>query len=830
MSELPDHFDHVTREREIYADWEASGAFRADRDSTRKPFVIPMPPPNATGPLHIGHAFMLTIEDVMIRWRRMAGDEVLWVPGTDHASLATEGAVIRRLQAEGMADPRQTLGRDGLLQDIVAYVERSRSAIREQIRALGSSCDWTRERYTLGPEFNRVVNELFGRMFHDGLIYRGNEIVSWDVNLGTRLSDDEIHTEEHDAQLYYIKYGPLTVATHRPEMNLGDTALRVHPEDEKYRKFVGREIPVTWPKGPTVRVKVVADSAVDRYFGLGVVGVVPAHDPYDFELAKRHGLPLVTIIDDGGRMTAAAGPYAGLTTMECRATFLKDLEEAKLLIPIGTKVHKQKVRFSRRAGTQSPSGASSLSTRVEYMPKEQWFVDVNHPAIPWAGKTMSLRQVLEEVVRSERIRFIPEYQKTNCLHWISKLRDWCISRQVWWGHRVPVWYRRGTETYVGAQPPAGEGWKQDANTLDTWFSSALWSWCTLIDPSVADDLTLTLQEILDRSPDYQRFHPITVLETGYDILFFWVARMILMTTYATGQVPFGTVYLHGLVRDRGGRRMSTSRPEFCIDPRAFIRENGADTLRLALIGRTSTTADVELTGTRVEDAQRFITRLWTAARHVAATGRFDGPTPVMVHPVNRWMQRRVNATVAGMTKDLDRFALGDAAKLLRDAFRNDFCDRYIEATKTKEFGHLAETQYVLGRSLEIYLCLLHPFLPFVTEDLWSRTGHEGFLMQHAWPEAGAQDEERGEVEDVEALFRLVKKVRNWRNESKVQWNLELDLQVWAPKNRELLETCAPLLKELANAGSVEFVASETAGNVVLSDGTRLTITPSSEAR
>ncbi len=820
MNDFPKHFDHATRERKIYEAWEASGAFRADRESTRKPFVIPMPPPNATGRLHIGHAFMLAIEDVMIRWRRMAGDEVLWVPGTDHASIATEGAMIRRLQASGMADPRRMLGRDGLLQKISAHVEKSRVEIRAQIRALGSSCDWSRERYTLDPEFKRLVSETFGRLVRDGLIYRGNRIANWDVDLRTTLSDAEIHTEERDEPLYFIQYGPLPVATYRPELRLGDTALAVHPEDEKYRQLIGREVEVSWPKGPKVRVKIVADSVVDRYFGLGVVGVTPAHDPDDFELAKRHGLRFVTVIDEDGRMTAAAGPkYVGLTTLECRAAFLKDLREAGLLIT-EKNGHTQKVRYSYRSGTP-----------VEYLPKVQWFIDVNRRAVQWKGQTLSLREIMADAVKSGDIRIHPEYQEKTYFNWIDNMRDWCISRQVWWGHRVPVWYRRDSETYVGANPPEGVGWNQDPDTLDTWFSSALWSWSTLTDPAATQDLTLTLHEILARSPDYQRFHPATVLETGYDILFFWVARMILMTTYATGRVPFSTVYLHGLVRDKEGWRMSTSRSEFCIDPQDVIVKKGADTLRLALISRTGMGLDTQLTDEKVVAAQHFIDKVWNAARYVATYGRFDGPPPsVLVHPVNRWMRHKLDATVTGVTTAFDRFVFGDAAESLRDAFRSDFCDLYIEAAKTKTLGSLAETQRLLGHSFEIYLCLLHPFIPFVTEDLWSRTGHEGFLMQHAWPEAGTKDEETGVVEGVETLFGLVKAIRNWRNTGKVKWRVALDLHVWAAKDRESLQACAPLIRELANVGSIEFVPTEIVGNVVLSDDLRVTIALSSEAK
>ncbi len=819
MNNFPEQFDHAAREPEIYAAWEAARAFHADGGSAKKPYFIAMPPPNATGPLHIGHALTLTIEDVIVRWRRMAGDEVLWLPGTDHASISTERTVIRLLETakEPVHDPRRTLGRDGLLEKITAHVEAHRVKIRAQIKALGASCDWSRERYTLDPTMRRIVDETFGRMFHDGLIYRGNRIVNWDFDLGTTLSEDEIHTEERDAPLYFIQYGELPVATYRPEMRLGDTALAVHPEDEKYRKYIGKDIEVPWPKGPKIRVKVVADSMVDRYFGLGVVGVTPAHDPNDFELAKRHGLPLVTIIGSDGRMTGAAGPYAGLTPMKCREALINDLRDAQLLIYEKKGGKPQQVRYSSRGGTP-----------VEYLPRKQWFVDVNRPALQWQGQTMSLRQVMEAVVQPGKIRFLQEAQKENYLRWINKLRDWGISRQVWWGHRVPVWYRRGSETYVGAHPP-GEDWIQDPDTLDTWFSSAMWSWSTLIDPTAAQDPTLTLNQILERSPDYHRFHPMAVLETGYDILFFWVARMILMTTYMTGELPFKKVYLHGLVLDEKRRRMSTARPESCIDPQVAIAEYGADALRLALIGRTSMAVNTQLTDEKLSIAHRFIVKVWNAARYVLTRACFDDSSPVgLVHPVNRWMRSRLDDTVAGVTGALDTFEVTQAAKIAQDGFRTDFCDLYIGATKTKELGGLGETQHLLDYSLATYLCVLHPFIPLVTEALWGHSGNKGLLMQRAWPSAGTP-EDTGVIAGVDALFRLMKWIRKQRSQDELLRRGPVDLRVWAAGDRQVLESCNALLKEMVNVGSIEFADSKFDGDVVLDDRLIVTSAPSSKS-
>jgi valyl-tRNA synthetase len=810
--DFPQHFQHVEREREIYEAWESSGAFRADNGSDRKPFVISMPPPNATGTLHLGHAVMLAIEDLMIRWRRMAGDEALWVPGTDHAAIATESTVIKMLQKKGMKDPRRELGRDGLLQEIASYVATSRATIRGQIRAMGSSCDWSRERYTMDPQLNRVVNETFGHMFRDGLIYRGNRIVNWDVVLRTTVSDDEIYHEERDAFLYTIKYGPFHVATSRPETKLGDTALAVHPDDERYKKYIGEEIDVPWPKGPTIRVRVVAAPEVDPGFGTGVLGVTPAHSFTDFEISQRNGLPMVMVIGEDGRMTQSAGPYAGLSMNQCREAFVHDLEEAGLLVE--KKAYRQNVGLCYRSGKP-----------VEYLPKEQWFIDVNRPAVRWGGKMMSLRQVLADAVRSQRIRIIPEHQEKTYFHWVDNLRDWCISRQIWWGHRVPVWYRGTSEIYAGPRVPEGAGWEQDSDTLDTWFSSALWTWSTLLDPEAAKDLSITLEELLDRSPDYRHFHPTAVMETGYDILFFWVARMILMTTYVTEDIPFSNVYLHGLVLDKNGDKMSKSKPELCIDPLDVIQTRGADALRLALVSGTSAGTDTRLGDDKIKGAARFINKLWNAAKYVAANAEFGTSQPAVSHPLNRWMLQRIDAITADVTAAFQRWAFGDAADILRNAFWTDFCDFYLEATKAEDFGPLSETRHTLGYVFDNYLRLLHPFVPFVTEDIWSRTKHDGFLMQQRWPGAPAAEIDAEVAGGIDAMSRLATAIGNWRAKRLLKWSNAVDVRLYLKKHGDIITSCAPLLRKLSMVRVFERTTTPLIGDVITDPAFDLQIAP-----
>lgn len=805
------HFEHDEREAEIYRRWEESGAFRADADSDKPAFTISMPPPNATGTLHLGHAIGMAVEDLMIRWRRLCGDEALWVPGTDHAAIATESVVIRKLQAEGIADPRAEFGRERLVAKIAQFTEESRVTIRSQIRAMGASCDWSRERYTMDASLNRCVNSVFSRMFRDGLIYRAPRIVNWDPALQTTVSDDEIYHQDQEANFYTLRYGPFLVGTSRPETKLGDTAIAVHPADERWKEHIGRTYEVPWPKGPTIRVKVVADPLVDPETGTGALGVTPAHSHIDFEIAQRHNLPLIQVIDEQGRMTQAAGPYAGMTVQDCRHAFVQDLSQAGLL---------EKVEDYRQ-----PMALCYRSKKpIEPLPKNQWFIDVNKPAVLWDGKHLSLRQVLRLVVETGLIRILPDHEEKKYFHWIDNLRDWCISRQIWWGHRVPVWYRGASvregdiasaeEMFVGFRPPEGKGWIQDPDTLDTWFSSALWTWSTLVDPRLAAREDLDLADILRGSVDFGRFHPTSVMETGYDILFFWVARMILMTTYVTGDVPFKAVYLHGLILDKHGEKMSKSRPETSIDPIEIIQSYGADPMRLSMVLGNSAGNNLKLGEERIVACKRLVNKLWNAAKLVemSTEGKAIGElaSDAAQHPINRWMLARRAELLVLVNRRMEAFAFGDAAEQIRASFWGEFCDFYLEAIKVPEVAESRETPTVLRRVFEDYLRLFHPFIPFVTEEIWSLLGHEDMLIRDSWPVPEPDLRSSDDAESVSAVVRAITAIRSLRVEQGIEAGAQVDVRLASSLHLSAFEQSRSVICRLARVQNLEIAGDESA--------------------
>lgn len=716
--ELPKNYDPATAEKPLYERWSASGYFNPDNlpDQEGAPFTVMMPPPNVTGILHAGHALFLTIQDVFIRHARMRGRRALWVPGTDHAAIATQARVEKDLvKKEGKN--RHDLGREEFLKRVNAFALESQTTILGQMKAMGASCDWSRLAYTLDAPRHRAVNEAFKRLHDLGLIYRGNRIVNWDPKGQTTISDDEIVHEERPAKLWTFRYAkdfPIPIATTRPETKVGDVAVAVHPDDERYREFIGSEHSVTFA-GVPLRIKIVADTVVDPSFGTGAVGVTPAHSMTDWDIARRHNLPAPQVINEYARMSVE-GPLKDLKVAEAREKVVEWLNSEGLL--------EKEEDITHNVATAERTGGL-----VEPLPKLQWFIAVTKPFTTPDGRTATLKELMADAVTSDAIRIVPDRFANNYFHWINNLRDWCISRQIWFGHRIPVWYR-GDELHVGTEP-AGEGWSQDEDTLDTWFSSGLWTFSTLGWPESTRDL--------------KTFHPTDVLETAYEILFFWVARMVLMSTALMGEVPFRVVYLHGLVRDANRAKLSKSKAD-SANPLDLIAKYGTDALRMALVFNTSPGTDSVLSEEKIRGMKHFANKLWNIARFIQLNlpnGALRPPAarPTPTTDADRDILAKLDATTASVTRNLEGFAIHEAAQAAYDFAWHELADVYLEASKPQlQDPALADgTRAILAHCLATTLKLLHPFMPFVTEELWGRltggTEPADMLMVQKWPES-----------------------------------------------------------------------------------------------
>lgn len=801
----------------LYKKWEESGAFRPESCNPKgEPFTIAMPPPNATGNLHLGHAVMLALEDIFIRFARMKGKRALWVPGTDHAAIATENVVIKKLQKEGMKDPRKELGREKLVTKIAAFVEESKSTIRSQIRKMGASCDWSRERYTFEPTLNRCVSEIFKSMYDDGLIYRGHRIVNWDPKLQTTVSDDELVYKEEKGTFYTFRYGPFEIGTARPETKFGDKYVVMHPKDKRYSKYKhGETFEAEWINGK-VRATVIKDEVVDMEFGTGVMTITPWHDHTDFEIAERHGLEKEQIIGFDGRLLECAGEFKGMKIDEARPLIVEKLASKGLLVKTDENYMHSKATSQRGGGA------------IEPQIKLQWFIDVNKPVVSWKKKKMSLKEIMHDVVHHGDIEIIPERFNKTYFHWIDNLRDWCISRQIWWGHRVPVFYctkcvdESGEPKEVASGqwpvastdhrlpttdrcPDCGNVMEQDPDTLDTWFSSALWTWSTLIDPKLAEDPTLSLEDLLKKSPDMQ-FHPTSVMETGYDILFFWVARMILMTTYAVGEVPFKTVYLHGLIRTRDGRKMSKSDPDTMIDPLDMIKTYGADALRLSMIVGQSPGNDSRLYEEKIAGYRNFINKLWNASRFVLMQCEEAGIDPKEMKNeeirmknlslTDRAVLHALEELTADVTKGLETYDLSATGERLYSFVWDYFCDWYLELSKGNA------NHAVLVHVLRRILMLLHPYCPFVTEELWSHVSGEGMLIGTAWPTVTKERMEKNAFEELQVVIDTITAIRKLRAENEVEAAKKVTVFLHSKTHQKLLEAEREHILRMANVGEL----------------------------
>jgi valyl-tRNA synthetase len=716
-------------EKRIYDLWEKSGFFNPDTCVEKgitakdaKPFTIMMPPPNVTGVLHMGHALMLTLEDVMIRFARMRGLKTLWLPGTDHAAIATQARVEKDIQKkEGKS--RYDLGREELLTRIEQFAQESHDTIVSQVRAMGASCDWSREAFTLDEKRTLAVRTVFKKMYDDGLIYRGHRVINWDPKGQTTISDDEIVYEERDAKLYTFRYSkdfPIPISTTRPETKVGDTAVAVHPEDERYKAFIGEEYTVFFC-GVRLRIKIIGDTAVQKDFGTGALGVTPAHSMIDAEMAREHNLATIQVIDERAKMMVDNEALNGKKTLEAREIIVAWLREQGLLEK--EEIVKQNIATAERTGGI-----------IEPLPKLQWFVNVNkeftltHSTIDGikSGTATTLKEIMRNTVKGGQVKIIPDYFSKTYFHWIDNLDDWCISRQIWYGHRIPVWYKKG-ELYCGVEAPIDEGWEQDPDTLDTWFSSGLWTFSTLDWPKA--------------TPDLATYHPTDVLETGYEILFFWVARMILMTGYTLGTIPFHTVYLHGTVRDNKGRKMSKSLGNG-IDPLDVAAKYGADAGRMALVVGTAPGTDSKISEEKIKGYKNFANKVWNITRFVltSTTGTVYDPTFGAFTEDDAKLLKEQKDLLAVMTKEMAEHKLYLVSEKIYQYIWHEFADIILEESKKiftsgTEPAKKSRAQFLL-HTLRTMLTILHPFMPFLTEEIWQSMPWNtpgNLLMTEKWP-------------------------------------------------------------------------------------------------
>jgi len=801
--EVPKRFEPAAVEKRWREFWLKSGCFTPTAAAGKHPYCIVIPPPNITGRLHAGHALNATLQDILIRWRRMQGRDALWLPGTDHAGIATQMVVERELQKEGKS--RHTLGREAFLQRVWAWKQEHGDAIVEQLQRLGASCDWSRLRFTLDDGLSRAVREVFVRLFEEGLIYRDKAIVNWCPQDLTALSDLEVVHREVAGKLYHLKYPVkgssqfITVATTRPETMLGDTAVAVHPEDERYRELVGQKavLPLLQREIP-----IIADDAVDRTFGTGAVKVTPAHDPNDFAMGRRHNLPVVVVLDESARTTSEAGPYAGMDRYACRKKLVADLTSDGTLAKIEDHSH-------------AVGRCHRCDTVVEPRLSDQWFVRM----VPLAREAVA-------AVEDSRIRFIPDNRKNDYFEWMRNIHDWCISRQLWWGHRIPAWTCGSCgQLTVSRQDPAAcpacgdAGLVQDPDVLDTWFSSALWPFSTLGWP--------------DETADLARYYPNAVLVTAYDILFFWVARMIMMGYKFMGKAPFEQVYFNGLVRDEKGRKMSKTRGN-TVDPLNLMDQFGTDALRFTLAAMASPGADTVLDLKRVEGYQAFCTKLWNAARFVLmnlpegteATQPEFRSSSEDLSLTDRWIVSRINAVSREVDQALEAFRYDEAATTLYHFVWHEFCDWYIEMVKPSLIGDSRDTpearrsRAILLRVLDRALRLLHPFMPFLTEEIWQRLPHQGETLVLAdYPRFRADEQDSDAEKEVEFLMAVVSKLRNLRAESNLVAGVKLEVLFYTDlaRPRRLLESHAATLSTLARLSGFRFV-EEIPGDLAAARG------------
>ncbi|PKR79127.1 valine--tRNA ligase [Halalkalibacillus sediminis] len=744
------HPEEIEKGRYDY--WVKGKFFEAKDDPNKEPFTIVIPPPNVTGRLHLGHAWDTTLQDIISRYKRMQGYDVLWLPGMDHAGIATQAKVEGKLKEEGKS--RYDLGREKFLEQSWDWKEEYASFIRSQWEKLGLGLDYSRERFTLDDGLSEAVKEVFVSLYEKDLIYRGEYIINWDPSTQTALSDIEVIHKEVQGAFYHMKYplkngeGHIEVATTRPETMLGDTAVAVHPEDDRYKHLIGEKVIL-----PIIgrEMEIVADDYVDMEFGSGAVKITPAHDPNDFEIGNRHNLERVLVMNESGTMNENAGQYEGLDRFECRKKIVKDLQEEGVLFHIEEHMHS--VGHSERSDAV-----------VEPYLSTQWFVNMQ----PLADEAIKLQKT------EDKVNFVPDRFEGTYLRWMENIRDWCISRQLWWGHRIPAWYHKETgELYVGREEPSDiENWEQDEDVLDTWFSSALWPFSTMGWPD-------------EESEDFQRYFPTNALVTGYDIIFFWVSRMIFQSKQFTDRRPFQDVLIHGLVRDAEGRKMSKSLGNG-VDPMDVIEKYGADSLRYFLSTGSSPGQDLRFHWEKVEATWNFANKIWNASRFVIMNledfqhNQIDLEQEKSI--ADEWILTRLNETIEQVTRHIDRYDFGEAGRYLYNFIWDDFCDWYIEMAKLPLYGDDEQkkhaTKSVLVHTLDSILKMLHPFMPFITEEIWQHIPHEGDSITVApWPQTDGSKTFEQSSKEMVRLMEIIRSVRNVRSEVDTPMSKEIKIVI-----------------------------------------------------
>lgn len=759
---MPTKYDPSSIEQGRYEWWINGKFFEAKDDETKKPYTIVIPPPNVTGKLHLGHAWDTALQDILTRMKRMQGYDVLWLPGMDHAGIATQAKVDEKLRNQGIN--RYELGREKFLEESWKWKEEYAQHIRKQWSKLGLGLDYSRERFTLDEGLSDAVKEVFVSLYRKGLIYRGEYIINWDPAAKTALSDIEVIHKDVQGAFYHMRYpladgtGHIEIATTRPETMLGDTAVAVHPEDDRYKHLIGKTVilPIVGREIP-----IVGDDYVDMEFGSGAVKITPAHDPNDFEIGNRHNLERVLVMNEDGSMNAKAGKYQGMDRFECRKQIVKDLQEQDVLFKIEEHMHS--VGHSERSGAV-----------VEPYLSTQWFVKMQ----PLADKAVALQQ------KDDKVNFVPDRFENTYMRWMENIRDWCISRQLWWGHRIPAWYHKETgEVYVNHEPPADiENWEQDNDVLDTWFSSALWPFSTMGWPN-------------EEASDYKRYYPTDALVTGYDIIFFWVSRMIFQGLEFTGKRPFNDVLIHGLVRAEDGRKMSKSLGNG-VDPMDVIDQYGADSLRYFLTTGSAPGQDLRYSTEKVEATWNFANKIWNASRFALMNMNglkyeeidLSGEKSV----ADKWILARLNETIETVTRLSDRYEFGEVGRALYNFIWDDFCDWYIEMAKLPLYGEdeaaKKTTRSILAYVLDNTMRLLHPFMPFITEEIWQNLPHQGESITIAsWPQVDPALTDKEGADDMKLLVEVIRSVRNIRSEVNTPLSKKVDMFLKA-KDENTLRT------------------------------------------